>query len=729
MLNETSGRVHRAHAVGLRRLTARAAAWLGSGARCRGLCRGRGLACLAVAVAFAVVGVSVALAVPVPVWQSASEVTLPAHATNPAASLGSVACASAGNCVAVGYYADASADQQALVVGESGGMWGSGSEVTSPAGHATSPDAYLNSVACPSAGNCVAVGGYEDSSSHEQAMVVVESGGVWGSASPVTLPSHATNPEAALNAVSCASAGNCVAVGSYYDNSSNEQAMVVAESGGVWGTASEVTLPGGHATNPDAYLDSVVCSSVGNCAAAGDYNETSSSEAMVVVQSGGAWGSASEVTPPAGHATDPYANVNSLACASAGNCVAVGTYDDASTYQEAMVVPDSGGVWGTASEVTLPAHATNPQAFLQTVACGSVGNCVGVGGYKDGSSYPQAMLVGESGGVWGTASEVTLPAHATDPYAVLNAVACPSVGNCVAAGNYADASSDQQAMVVAESGGVWGSASEVTLPAGHATNAGPGVNSLACGSVGSCVGVGQFQDASSHEQVMTLGSVPSLSVLTSGLPSAAVGAAYSAQLSASGGAGSYTWSVSSGSLPAGLSLNAATGVISGTPTGVGTASFTVSVSDPGPPGQQASAALSIAVGGPSITKVKTDGAKLMVTLSCGAAAGLTCTGTLALTAVEHLKGHKITAITASKKPKKPRRTTRAITLANASYTIAGATTKTLTLTLNTTARRLLAKRHKLPAEITTTPTGLGTPTTTADITIKPSKPKPKRHRH
>jgi hypothetical protein len=680
------------------------------------------------AMTFAGVGVSLALAVPAPVWQSASEVTLPAHATNPAASLGSVACASAGNCAAVGYYVDASGHQQPLIVGESGGVWGAASAVTAPAGHATNPVAYLGSVACASAGNCVAVGGYEDSSSNGQAMVVMESGGVWGSASPVTLPAHATNPEAALNAVSCASAGNCVAVGSYYDASSNEQAMVVAESGGVWGTASEVTLPGGHATDPDAYLDSVVCSSVGNCAAAGDYDEPSSSEAMVVGESGGVWGTASEVTPPAGHATDPYANVNSLACASAGNCVAVGTYDDSSTYEEAMVVPDSGGVWGTASEVTLPAHATNPQAFLQTVACGSVGNCVGVGGYKDASSYPQAMLVGESGGVWGSASEVTLPAHATDPYAALNAVACASAGNCVAAGNYADASSDQQAMVVAESGGVWGSASEVTLPAGHATNAGPGVNSLACGSVGSCVGVGQFQDTSSHEQVMTLGSVPSLSVLTSGLPSAAVGAAYSAQLSASGGAGSYTWSVSSGSLPAGLSLNPATGVISGTPTGVGTASFTASVSDPGPPGQQASAALSIAVGGPSITKVKTDGAKLMVTLSCGAAAGLSCTGTLALTAIEHLKGHKITAITASKKPKQPKRTTRAITLASTSYTLAGATTKTLTLTLNTTGQRLLSKRHKLPAKITVTPTGIGMSAATANVTVQPRKPQDD-HRH
>jgi hypothetical protein len=228
---------------------------------------------------------------------------------------------------------------------------------------------------------------------------------------------------------------------------------------------------------------------------------------------------------------------------------------------------------------------------------------------------------------------------------------------------------------------------------------------------------------------MVFGSVPSLSVVTSSLPSAAAGSAYSTQLSASGGAGSYTWSVNSGSLPAGLSLNPASGVISGAPTSVGTASFTVSVSDPGPPGQQASAAFSIAVGGPSIAKVKTDAPTVAVTVSCGAAAGLTCTGTLELTSTEHLKGHTLTAITARKKSKKPKRTTRTITLAKASYTIAGATTKTLKLTLSTTARRLLSKRHKLPAQIAATPTALVTPTATFKITIKPSKPKPKHHRH
>ncbi|MBC8413589.1 putative Ig domain-containing protein, partial [bacterium] len=58
-----------------------------------------------------------------------------------------------------------------------------------------------------------------------------------------------------------------------------------------------------------------------------------------------------------------------------------------------------------------------------------------------------------------------------------------------------------------------------------------------------------------------------------------VGLSYTANLAASGGTGSYTWLIFSGALPTGLSLNPATGVISGTPTIAGTYAFTVQITD------------------------------------------------------------------------------------------------------------------------------------------------------
>jgi hypothetical protein len=82
-----------------------------------------------------------------------------------------------------------------------------------------------------------------------------------------------------------------------------------------------------------------------------------------------------------------------------------------------------------------------------------------------------------------------------------------------------------------------------------------------------------------------------LSVSGEALPEGVVGAPYDHTLAVSGGSGSYTWSVASGSLSAGLSLSSA-GVISGTPTGAGTSDFTVQVVSGG---QMAQRVFSIAV--------------------------------------------------------------------------------------------------------------------------------------
>jgi hypothetical protein len=85
-----------------------------------------------------------------------------------------------------------------------------------------------------------------------------------------------------------------------------------------------------------------------------------------------------------------------------------------------------------------------------------------------------------------------------------------------------------------------------------------------------------------------------LAVTTSSLPDGAAGSAYSQDLSASGGTSPYSWSVTSGSLPAGLSL-ASDGTISGTPASAGTSTFTVQVTDSGNPAQTATQQLTLTV--------------------------------------------------------------------------------------------------------------------------------------
>jgi len=76
----------------------------------------------------------------------------------------------------------------------------------------------------------------------------------------------------------------------------------------------------------------------------------------------------------------------------------------------------------------------------------------------------------------------------------------------------------------------------------------------------------------------TTGPAP-LTISTTSLPNGTVGAQYNQTLVATGGNGSYTWSIPVGSLPTGLSLIQSTGVISGTPSVANTFNFTARVSD------------------------------------------------------------------------------------------------------------------------------------------------------
>ena len=101
----------------------------------------------------------------------------------------------------------------------------------------------------------------------------------------------------------------------------------------------------------------------------------------------------------------------------------------------------------------------------------------------------------------------------------------------------------------------------------------------------------------SGSRTLTLTVAAPLAITTTTLNNATLGLAYSATLAATGGSGTRTWSIAAGSLPSGISL-ATTGVLSGTPTANGTASFTVRVADGF--GRSATRALSLTVQGATV---------------------------------------------------------------------------------------------------------------------------------
>ena len=98
-------------------------------------------------------------------------------------------------------------------------------------------------------------------------------------------------------------------------------------------------------------------------------------------------------------------------------------------------------------------------------------------------------------------------------------------------------------------------------------------------------------------QTVTL-TVPGILTITTpagALPGATFGSSYTTSLSATGGVTPYTWSISQGALPAGLSISSTTGAISGVPTSAGTASFTVTLTDSSSPALTTSSAFTLTV--------------------------------------------------------------------------------------------------------------------------------------
>jgi hypothetical protein len=419
--------------------------------------------------------------------------------------LAEVSCSSPGNCAAGGSYTDRSGQEQAFLVSEKNGWWGKAIEVPGLAALNTGGNAEISALSCGSAGSCAADGSYATRSNRARAFVVSEKNGWWGKAMqvPGLAALSGASGDSSAGSLSCGPAGYCAAGGNYSPRPAHERAFVVSEKNGWWGRAIKVPgLAALHNNGAYAGIDSVSCASAGNCAVTG-YYDNGAPEAFVVSEINGSWGTAIEVPGSAAFVTATFASVS---CVSAGNCSAVG-YSGSPTTDASfgpLAVGEKNGTWGKA--IPVPGTAASARNAAVSVSCGSPGNCV-AGGNEAPIIYGpyQAFVVSQKNGSWGKATEVPGSAALnTGGNAGVLSVSCESAGNCAAGGYYQGSSDHQQAFVASEHNGTWGTAIEVPGSAALNTGGFAQIVSVSCTSAGYCAAGGTYLDRSGNDEAFVV---------------------------------------------------------------------------------------------------------------------------------------------------------------------------------------------------------------------------------
>jgi hypothetical protein len=421
-----------------------------------------------------------------------------------------VSCASAGNCSAAGYYPRRTRppggnNLAGYVVNQVHGTW---RHVIKIAGITLSPrgggTVQPSSVSCAEAGECSVVGDYEAApSAPYHAFITSKVHGTWQAATAVpglAALDHGAN--ANLQSVSCTSPGNCSAGGGYSAPTGIGQAFVVDEIHGIWHTA--VKVPGITRLNHGgAAITRISCVSPGNCSAGGQYQDTAGrTQAFAVNEVNGTWHKAMAIPGIVALNAGGFAVVASVSCASAGNCSAGGTYTGGSKHVQAFIVNEVNGTWHHAIKVPgTTALEQGGGAGLNSVSCASAGNCSAGGYYNSG-----AFVVNEVNGTWHHAIKVP-GTFAVDQYSVggVTAVSCAAPGNCSAAGTFRssrDPSKKQDSFVVNEVNGTWHTAIAIPGLARLSHSGTAHFYALSCGAVGNCSagGIYDFADNPANEQ-------------------------------------------------------------------------------------------------------------------------------------------------------------------------------------------------------------------------------------
>ncbi len=360
--------------------------------------------------------------------------------------------------------------------------------------------AGLEAVTCSGASHCTAVGDFlpvdkdaaigdpDGDGKATHTLVEFSDGARW-----VHVPSPDVGRGGSqLSSVSCPSVDSCTAVGFYRPDpfpgyaatAPPSDPLIESETDGRWHIVDS-PVPA-----PDSVLAGVSCPTTSDCTAvgyaiSGQSGATPLESLFIESFDGRAW-TLEEVSPPPGSVSE----LDSVSCASTSACVAVGDSAPQSdpTATRPLVETMQHGTW---RQGTFGSSGSG-QGILYDVACPAVGQCLAAGNSVTGATG-SALVLSLSGTSWTVDRAASSQAH--DPS--LTALGCAGVEHCVVAGTALESA----AKVLAEVDDTgWQSLS----PPAFSDN----VDSIACPTQRSCVVVGS-------RYVNSLGNTRALTALLS----------------------------------------------------------------------------------------------------------------------------------------------------------------------------------------------------------------------
>jgi hypothetical protein len=328
------------------------------------------------------------------------------------AKLESVVCPAANNCFAVGYRSTIAGGNggAGLVEHWNGRNW---SVMTSPA---LTTAFQLNAVTCPSVRSCFAVG----MDTGGELLIEQWNGTIWSSLNIAA--AGGGNLVGVFYGVTCRSTASCIAVG-FQSGPSGNLSVVEQWTGNSWTTVASPSIanPDPATLRVDTSLMSVSCPSAKSCFAAGttdsfnsDYSVTT--DAGVIEHWNGSTWSFMTIPKLTGNPLGDPVELNGLSCATPSTCIAVGVN---SSGFGALAELWNGSRW---SVMTTPFNIS-----IAGVSCPTAKSCFasGFGGTKSAAHW--------NGTRWST---MTTPEPAgTSSFGFLG-VACPTATACTAVGAY-----------------------------------------------------------------------------------------------------------------------------------------------------------------------------------------------------------------------------------------------------------------------------------------------------